>query len=301
MSTTVVFLARGVDAGLAAARAFFESYRANSAGLAHELIVIAKGWESLPDRPEMESMARELGARVVDLPDDGFDWGAYMRIAPQLNTEWVCFLNSHSRIQSDGWLAKLHAAASRPGVGAAGATGLWGSMRPMLRLVPQGVADVYRNRGLLKASITAIAFTIRFPAQWLYRAKNFRTFPNPYIRSNAFFMRRNLFLQFISRRSPPQTKWAAWELESGRRGLPTFVTSQKLKVVVVGSDGRSFEVPDWKRSQCFWVPTQPNLLIRDNQTLYYEAADDRRKRTLEVMAWGRPALDQLALKDLSSS
>ena len=77
--------------------------------------------------------------------------------------------------------------------------------------------------------------------------------------------------------------------------------TSRPNALAVYPHGRSFEVPDWMRSQCFWVPTQPNLLIRDNQTLYYEAADDRRKRTLEVMAWGRPALDQLALKDLSSS
>ena len=41
-SQAVLFLARGIGGGLAATEAFLQSYRVHPAGLAHDLIILAK-------------------------------------------------------------------------------------------------------------------------------------------------------------------------------------------------------------------------------------------------------------------
>ena len=44
---------------------------------------------------------------------------------------------------------------------------------------------------------------------------------------------------------------------------------------------------DWIASGTFRVPGQPNLLIADNQTETYAAADRPMRRILEFAAWGK--------------
>ncbi len=126
MSLALVYLSRGEGNGLASAEAFFEAYRAHPPGCPHELIVIAKGWAGIEGRDTLERMAKEPAARIIDLPDDGYDWGAYMRLAPHLSHEWICFLNTHSRPLIAGWLSFMKRFAQALGVGAAAATALLG-------------------------------------------------------------------------------------------------------------------------------------------------------------------------------
>lgn len=59
-----------------------------------------------------------------------------------------------------------------------------------------------------------------------------------------------------------------------------------LCAVVVGKDGIGYEVNDWQVSDTFWTPTQSNLLIADNQTRRFDAADSETRSFLENFAWG---------------
>ncbi len=288
MTTAVLFLARGEGGGTAAADAFFSSYRAHPAGLDHELVVIVKGWERTAGREAVEARARELGATVIALPDDGLDWGAYMRAAPRLGHDWLCLLNTHSRICADGWLATLRAAAERPGVGAAGATGSWGTNTPVFRFLAPTVADYWRRKGPAKALIAAFRlYVVRYLWQSARCAPRFPGFPNPHLRSNGVLVRRALFTAFTAGRPIPADKQGALMLECGHAGFTRFLESSGLRTVVAGADGRVYQPEQWPESRTHAVPDRSNLLISDNRTRAYEQAAPFSRREMERAVWGR--------------
>ena len=125
MSLALVYLARGTNIHeLSSVKNFFEDYHMYSPGCQHELIVIAKGWTCVERQNELQQLSQVNAAKVIELPDDGFDLGAYMRLAPLLSHDWVCFLNTHSRPRVSGWLNLLRMTAEVSGmnVGAVSAT-----------------------------------------------------------------------------------------------------------------------------------------------------------------------------------
>jgi hypothetical protein len=268
----LLFLARGVDGGRAEAEAFFASYRAHEAGAAHDLVVLAKGWENAPGLDDLHAWTRASGGTVMELPDDGFDFGAYFRAAEKLPHRTLCFLNTHSRIRAAHWLGHLRAALARPGIGAAGATGNWESTFTEHRLLWRGAGVLYRLRHLKRLIVS-----------W----RVFPPFPNPCLRSNALIVERALFTEFAAARRIPSSKREAGELESGRRGFSAFVRARGLELMVVGADGKSFPPAQWAASGTFRVPGQANLLVADNRTRDYESADAARQRALWEMSWQR--------------
>jgi len=281
MSLALIYLARGIDGGLSSAIGFFEAYRAFPPGCQHELIVIAKGWDGVKGRDELQQLAEVNAAKVVDLPDDGFDWGAYMRLAPHLAHDWLCFLNTQSRPRIDGWLKILREVADAPGmnVGAVGATASWGTLAPIL---PQPSMKAEYNKPLIYP-IRFIHNTVLF----LNNIRDFPCFPNPHLRSNAFIVRRNLFVDFAATCRIPRRKRDAYMLESGRTGFSAFLSGRGLKLLVTGADGKVYEPEQWIDSGTFRSPGQPNLLVADNQTMIYDKANQHMKNGLEKAAWGR--------------
>ncbi len=293
MSLAVVYLARGLGGGLASATAFLTSYAAHPAGAPHDLIVIAKGWtgdgmDGADGHAALVEKVQAAGGTVVDLPDDGFDWGAYMRIGAQIEHEWICCLNTHSRIQATDWLAKLQRAADQPGIGAAGATASYGTILPTFGFILPVIRDVYAEEGLPKAMFVASYQCVLMPYQWLKNVGKLPAFPNPHLRSNAFCIRRTTFLQFAAQSEMPMTKRAAFFLESGPKGMTRFLASRGLRAVAVGANGTAYEQKDWAQSGTFWSPKHANLLISDNQTRKYDDVSWWRQRHRERNAWGQP-------------
>ena len=287
MTQAVVFLARGEGGGRAAAEAFFESYRRHPAGRPHDLVVLVKGWTGEPGLADVRRWAGQLSAMVIDLPDDGLDWGAYFRAAERLNQSWLCFLNTHSRLRRDGWLDALRRAAEAPGIGAAGATGSWGTLAPNPSAMAGDLADLQAAEpGRAAARLKDPRHLLRTALGYASAMLHFPTFPNPHLRSNGFLVRRDRFATFAGSRRHPCDKDEAHRLESGRRNLTLFLQARGLASVVVAADGRPFAAADWPASGTFRVPAQPGLLIADNQTEAYLAADRRGKRLMERAAWG---------------
>jgi len=268
----VLFLARGVDGGRAEAEAFFASYRAFPAGAPHELIVLAKGWENAPGRDDLSDLTRAAGGTVIDLPDDGFDFGAYFRAAAKLPHLYICLLNTHSRIRAEHWLGHLRRAIAQPGIGAAGATGNWESTFTEHLLAWRAGNWLYRLRHLQRLIIS----WWRFPR-----------FPNPCLRSNALIVERALFTSFGATRRIPASKREAGDLESGRRGFSAYLRARGLALCVVGADGRVYPPAQWRQSGTFRVPGQANLLVADNRTRDYESAEPARQKLLSEMSWDR--------------
>jgi hypothetical protein len=276
-SIAVVYLARGIPSGIDSAEAFFASYESHDAGIAHTLWVIVKGWENTPGLDRLNALATRFGAKVTALPDDGFDFGAYFRAATVLRDDWICLMNTNSRIRVPSWLLRLHHAALRADVGAAGATGSWESL----------VRDAYvsmRSQGWLAPRALA-----RVAANWM----RFPAFPNPHLRSNAILTRMSLFKEFSRRCRIPRTKREAYRLESGRSGFSAFLRSRRLAPVVCGADNGVYYPPDWPASGTFRSLGQHNLLVADNQTLQYEAEAHIGRHSLQLATWGRTVDDSV--------
>ena len=282
MRLAVVYLARGVGNGLDAAEAFFSAYRAYPAGCDHDLIVLCKGWYDTAERRRLFKMAYDLGAEIVSMPDQGFDFGAYMRIAPSLTHDWVCFLSTNSRPIAQDWLIKMYSVAqSSKNVGLIGPTGSIGSIAGIY--VPE---VSFNGLGPLIRSFALPLIVAKGCLLYLIKLRDFRGFPNPHIRSSSFMVKTSLFKEFASVRSIPNSKYGAYILESGRRGLSRYIVELGYGMRVVGADGVSYEHPQWQKSCTFRSGSQSNLLIADRQTDMYESSDSKARLIVEKVTWG---------------
>lgn len=87
---------------------FFISYKTKPAGINHSLTIIAKNWSDKNLYNKLCDLAKKNNAKVLNLPDDGWDFGAYFRAVKELKGDYVLFLGSSIRIVSDNWLRKLY-------------------------------------------------------------------------------------------------------------------------------------------------------------------------------------------------
>jgi hypothetical protein len=270
--------------GVPVAERFFHSYDRNPAGADHGLILIFKGFEGRVD-PEYDRVLSGRQYHSLFVPDRGFDIEPYYLAAQAFPCEHFCFLNSFSQFLDRDWLAKLYAAAGGASVGAASATGSWGtfySHRKGER--KQAWAEIRRRHG--RAWFAAAKEIGLWAARDVKYAILFPDFPGPHLRTNALVMSRENVLATWKGVSIP-SKMAAWRFEHGRNSMTRKLARRGLRVVVVGKDGRSYAQDEWIDSKTFWRGDQENLLVSDNQTERYARGDDATRSRLSEGAWGR--------------
>jgi len=289
----VVYLSRYQDGGMLALSRFLTSYVTHRPAIRHRLVVLLKGWEGAGHSEDAKSRIRTCGGELMTVPNTGFDWGSYFLASTNIKTDYFCFLNTHSRILHSSWLEFLIRALHEPGVGLAGCTASYSSHVPDFRriLCNQLHSVQFRRkrsqqetpkRSLLTAIYAAISLLFVF---W-QRQRHFDRFPNPHIRSNAFAVSSKVFSEFCQRRLIPRTKLDALRFESGHESLTHSQIKQGFKCVVVNSKGQVFDIKFAKDARTYSTGDQELLMIEDNQTRLYAAADTYKKRILEAMAWG---------------
>ncbi len=111
-------------------------------------------------------------------------------------------------------------------------------------------------------------------------------FPNPHIRSNAFVMRRDLFLSLDL--PEPQTKMDACMLEAGPRSITRQVLDLGLAAEIVNGNSERWDItgPAPWESRTFRWGGQEQLLVADNRTDAYTQAPADERAYLERLAWG---------------
>jgi hypothetical protein len=284
----VLYLARGIGAGLPAAERFLASHAAHPAGAPHDLVVLRKGFADAAEAEALAALSARHDARVLDLPDDGFDWGAYFRAAHALPHRLLLCLNSHSRIEKPDWLASYLGCAALGRAGALGATGSWQVRRFTTIAAGLFVRHVAQNRSLLHGAAEGVQQYGRVLREWCQpRLWHFPAFPNPHLRSNAFLVEAALLRSFAERCAIPADKEHAFRLESGRRGFTRWLDATARPPMVVAHGGAAFAAGDWPSSGTYRVPDQPGLLVSDNVTRIYAQADAGLRHFLELTTWGR--------------
>ncbi len=134
--------------GPAPLREFLRSYNACEAGTPHELVIVLNGvtpqGEGVGTRDALMAELQGTPHRLIAVERPVLDLVAYERAARTLDHEYICMLNSHSRLRSAGWLALLERTLRRPHVGLVGATGSWASLRSYA-LRQLGLPSAYRR------------------------------------------------------------------------------------------------------------------------------------------------------------
>lgn len=312
----VVYLVWG-QFGVGPVRRFLSSYEANPAGVDHELVFLFNGVTNESDRRAIEEEISRVAHREITLLESALDIAAYRQVADQLTSEFICFLNSYCEILVPNWLVGMTNAASQPDIGLTGATGTWSSSRSWI-WNSIGLPGAYRSvlpgraerRALMQAAEHELAAervtrsddkvqllektpsTHRAVRDVITRLQSIpvelrRTpgFPNPFIRTNAFVVRTDRFLQL---KVPPITrKEDTYGMEGGRLSLTRQIYQMGLRAVVVDTSGETYDSATWPDSNTFWQRHQQGLLISDNQTRLYERGGLDRRRLLSGIAWGK--------------
>lgn len=127
MSWAVVYLCRAVNGDDVAAQ-FVESYLRFPPGIDHHLVVIFKGFGSLPHPAIFQTIEHQR----FETDDSGFDIGPYLAVARQrADVTGFCFVNSFTRPLAPDWLKHMvHALDTDSSLGMVGAMGSYERLDP---------------------------------------------------------------------------------------------------------------------------------------------------------------------------
>ena len=244
-SIGVIYLFRNTcDNDVDSAERFIASYKKNFPFLNHNLHIVLKG-QSLKN--QQVDFINDLKCQIHHLPDDGFDIGAYIRIAHYVKDEVVIFLNTHSYICSDKWLEKLVNPFRDENVGLVGCTGSYESLSPI--------------------------------------SEEFPPHPNPHIRTNAFAVRREVFVD-ITKGVNIVTKHDALLFESGSESMTNQIKCMKLNVLVVDKNGFSYTIKDLQKAGTFRSIFRKQQLVSDNQHDIYSQKNIIDRILVTINTWG---------------
>jgi len=269
-----------IDYGIDLFKRFLESYRKNPAGYPHELVLLFNGVSDDKEIQPYLDHVLQAGIKFqshVNYKRDQ-DLTAYFWVAKRIATPYILFLNSYAELLQADWLAKYMYQASNPEVGIIGASGSWLSYyRTVLNKNSwhweqnkSFAQNTKKYRTLLKAV---------FYWKWL-----FPDFPNPHIRTNAFLISRDLMLQVETKSM--ESKFSAYLLESGNKSITRQILAKGKRVLVIDRQGAAFAPQDWDKAKVFWISSQENLLVSDNQTAIYDQLDSIGKKEFTFNAWG---------------
>ena len=133
--------------------------------------------------------------------------------------------------------------------------------------------------------------TLTGPSMVFADYRRFPAFPNPHIRTNGFIVERLRLAP--TQRWPVETKLDTCAFESGTDSLTAQLRRTGLSAMVVASDGKGYDVPDWSRSETFRLGTQSGLILTDNRSREFDRMSPAERIVHARITWGdyleRPA------------
>ncbi len=278
MNIAVIYLA-WLPYGVSYLKDFLKSYSNNSSGHKHKLVFILNGIEF--SEKKMIDEFKEL-IHAADIPDFeilGFEKGQdieiYQKVSEIINADYFLFLNTYSQFKKENWL-KYYVQNWNEKVGLIGATGSYASYySSIIELTKFGlkyapVAQKFRNiKYLLK--------------MFLFQRNKFNRFPAPHVRTNAFFTSKKVFCTL--QKGLVENKMQAYYFENGKRSMTMQILALGYKCLIIDKFGKAYDIPDWPKSNIFWMGNQEKLLVSDNQTKKYDDSADSEKKLLKKIAW----------------
>jgi hypothetical protein len=189
-------------------------------------------------------------------------------------------------------------------MGLVGATASYASHHSWLHYelgLPSAYGEIYPSRKQARSQMIRFAQAQGIfdrgpgiPRRWLAALRRLPTFygrfgpfPAAHIRTNGFALASDL-MRMLDHPSI-RKKAHAFRVEGGKRSITTQVEQLGLRAAVIGADREVYERDAWPASRTFWQGDQENLLLEDNQTRVYSAADLDLRTFLSRFGWGLDA------------
>lgn len=212
------------------------------------------------------------------LPDDGLDWGAYIRIAKIVNEKYLLFINSNTQliVPDVDKILKFHLEkCTNPNRSICGASGSYEVIKPDLK------------------SLASQKMSIVAKFLYLYRYIKTRNvkmksvcFPNPHIRSNVFMANRFFFLEYCNLYNFPESKFDCYELENGRDSFSAYALKTGGDIKVVNKTNESFSNTTMHKAAAFRSVSINKSIAYDNQHREFQSSSWLIKIILMKYAWG---------------
>jgi hypothetical protein len=272
-----VFYLSYVPFGVRHLKEFLVSYLNYTSGTSHELTILFNGHSNESELIIFKNYLESSGVEYsILISPEKFDIGSYFFAASQKKNKYLLFLNTYTRILHANWLYNLYNCVQKTEVGVVGCTGAWSDF---------GGNHLHLGSNLLKRLYS-----------WIVYRFNFYPHIKPHLRTNAFLINRDIFLSlkynypkpswlFFLKSGLKETKLRSFCFEHGNNSMTNQILRKGLDVLIVDKNGKSYSIDNWKKSNTFWNGEQENLIVQDNQTLYYTNGTELYKATLRFKAW----------------
>ena len=248
---------------------FLERYKKYPSGLDHDLLICFKQFKN---KKLIESWKKKIEVPFIEFDDSNqpndFDIGSYIRIAKIYTEKYILFLDTHTRPNSKNWL-RIFANHYRPKC-------IMGATASFSSLSSQFLNFYYKQHSKFQQ--------LRWGLKHLI---NVQLFPNPHIRTTAFFMYAKDLNELNFDISNFTKKIETNYFEGGRKGLSNKLRRNGFELLLVNADDKVFEVPDWHKSQTFCLNNQEKLIFIDNRTEEYSNSNNKIKEKMSKFTWGK--------------
>ncbi len=250
---------------------FIEKYKKYQSGYDHDLVICFKQFKSKDAIEEWENIIIQENIKFIKFDDSSeindFDVGSYFRISENFSNRHILFLNTYSKPNSNNWL--------RIYINHYEDKSIVGATASMSSLSSQFLNFFYNNKHSKFQQI-----------RWgLKHLMYVQLFPNPHIRTTAFFIKAKDLLSIKYNKKKFIKKINTNYFEGGRRGLSNQLLKKGFKLILVNSDDKSFLIHEWKNSETFCLGSQKKLLFIDNRTEEYEKSSYEDRLKVSKFCW----------------
>lgn len=249
---------------------FLKRYNEYPSGYDHELMICFKQFRN---KEIIYEWKKKINVKFTEFDDSNnpndFDIGSYFRIAKKFPKRHILFLDTHTRPNCNNWL-KIYVNHYKE-------NSLLGATGSMSSLSSQFLKFFYNGKHSVFQQI-----------RWgIHHLKKVQLYPNPHIRTTAFFLNAKdlLSLDFDTKKFVKKIETNYFE--GGRDGLSNKLLKKGFKLLVVNSDDKSFDIPDWKKSQTFYLQKQEKLIFIDNRTEEYHKSNEIEREKMRKFTWGK--------------
>ena len=228
-------------------------------------------FKQFKNNDSIEKWKKIINVKFIEFDDSNqendFDIGSYFRIANRYNDRHILFLNSHTRPNTDNWL-KIFANHFQE-------KSILGATASMSSLSSQFLNFFYYQHSKFQQ--------LRWGLKHLIRVS---LFPNPHIRTTAFFLLAKDLIELNYDTTKLTDKIETNYFEGGRSGLSNKLKKRGFDLILVNSDNKSFKINEWVNSETFCLGNQKKLVFIDNRTEEYSNSSDKEKLKRTKFCWG---------------
>ena len=255
-------------ASMNAIKNFVKFYKRYKSGIKHNLIICFKNFRKKKIKFIQNQYFSNL--KYISFIDterkNDYDFGSNLRVAKKYPKSKIFFLNSESYPIVNKWLYKINCKFKKKTIIAS--SGSYQSLSYNAR---------FRNKG-----DNYFVFVYKIVHFLIY----FKKFPNPHLRTSAFYITARDFVNFMKDKKV-SSKFGAWNLESGRFGLSEYFKKRNYKLLVVNSKGETFSEPNWCDSNTYAINNQKFSIIWDKHAERFSKLTKKQKRKFQIRVWGK--------------